>query len=288
MYQWPARDRSKFAIWPVVVDGLNPQPTAGHSGAPSCYDPRGKENSVKSFRMIVDGAFVIAATFLVTLVIAVMAIDAWGWNAGNVASWVQAVGSIAAIIGSYFIGERQAKAALAATQKAHQLAEESRLIVEAKAAQERRAGMYAVVLAAHNHTVQIKEALDDEYNIKMYSIYHPSIIDSMIELLSKLPIHTLGSERAIAAFVIYNGQFTFLKGAMAKYLAGPYTDETNEQLAELKKHAYDEKYSDDVISSKRAVLRKNVETHIDRIQKEFEILDREISLLNHRNFLGTR
>jgi hypothetical protein len=183
---------------------------AGHPGTPSCYDPRGKENSVKSFRMVMEGVFVIAATFLVTLVIAAMTIHAWGWNSGNVASWVQAVGSIAAIIGSYFIGERQAKAALAATQKAHQLAEETRRTVEAKAAQERRAGMYAVVLAAHNHTVEIKEALDDEYNIKMYSIYHPSIIDSMIELLSKLPIHTLGSERAIAAFVIYNGQFTFL------------------------------------------------------------------------------
>jgi hypothetical protein len=75
---------------------------------------------------------------------------------------------------------------------------------------------------------------------------------------------------------------------MAKYLAGPYTDETREQLAELRQYAYDEKYSDDVISSKRAVLRKNVETHIDRIQKEFEILDREISLLNHRNFLGSK
>jgi len=243
---------------------------------------------MKSFRMIAEGSFVIAATFLATLIVAVMTIHAWGWNSASVASWVQAVGSIAAIIGSYFIGERQAKAALAATQKSHQLAEETRQTVEVLEEHERRKGMYAVILAAHNHTVQIKEALSDEFNLKMHSIYHPSIIDSLVELLSKLPIHTLGSERAIAAFIIYSGQFTFLKGAMAEYLAGPYTDEINKKIAKLKEQDYDEKYSGVLISSKRAALRKNVETHIDRIQLEFQILDQEISLLNHRNFLGSK
>ncbi|WP_176079776.1 hypothetical protein [Paraburkholderia tropica] len=123
---------------------------------------------MKSFRMIAEGSFVIAATSLVTLAVAAMTIHAWGWNSGNVASWVQAVGSIAAIIGSYFIGERQAKAALAATQKAHQLAEETRQAVEALEELERRQGMYAVIRAAYTHTVQIKEALSDELNIKMY------------------------------------------------------------------------------------------------------------------------
>ncbi|MCP2092022.1 UNVERIFIED_ORG: hypothetical protein J2Y81_008128 [Paraburkholderia sediminicola] len=243
---------------------------------------------MKSFRTIAEGSLVIAATFLVTLVVAVVTIHAWGWNSGNVASWVQAVGSIVAIVGSYLIGERQAKAALAATQKAHQLAEETRQTVAALEEHERREGMYAVIFAAHNHTVQIKEALNDEFNIKMYSIYYPSIIDSMVELLLKLPIHTLGSERAIAAFVIYSGQFTFLKGAMAEYLAGPYTDEIKKKITELKEHAYDEKYSDELIATKRAVLRKNVETHIDRIQLEFQILDQEIGRLNHRNFLGSK
>lgn len=243
---------------------------------------------MKTIRTIAEGAFLIAATFLVTLVAAAITIHAWGWNSGSVASWVQAVGSIAAIIGAYFIGERQAKAALTATQKAHQLAEETRQAVAALDEHERRKGMYAVILAAHNHTQQIKEALNDEFYIKMYSVYHPSIIDSMIELLSKLPIHTLGSERAIAAFVIYSGQFTFLKGAMAEYLDGPYTDEIKKQIAELKEHAYDERYSDDLLLSKRAVLRKNVETHIDRIELEFRILDQEISLLNHRSLVGSQ
>lgn len=226
----------------------------------------------------------IATALLVGLT--VVAIYVWGWNWGNVASWVQALGSVAAIIGSYRIGERQAKAALDATQKAHQLAEETRQSVEALKDRERREGMYAVIFAAHNHTMQIKEALSDEGNVKIHSIYHPSIIDSMVELLSKLPIHTLGSERAVAAFVIYSGQFTFLKSAMAEYLAGPYTDEIKKKIAELKEHSYDERYSNDLIASKRAVLRKNVETHIDRIQREFRILGQEISLLNQRSFLG--
>ena len=229
-------------------------------------------------------AVVIVVVCLVAFLVA--AIYVLGWSSANLASWVQAVGSIAAIVGSYIIGERQAKATLATTQKAHKLAEETRKTVEALKENEQREGMYAVIFAAHNHTMQIKETLSDEFNVKIYSIYHPSIIDSMVELLSKLPIHILGSERAIAAFVIYSGQFIFLKGAMAEYLAGPYTDEIKRRIAELKAYSYNEKYSDDLISSKRAALRKNVETHIDRIQQEFQILHQEISLRNHRISLG--
>ncbi|MEM5312334.1 hypothetical protein [Paraburkholderia sp. JHI869] len=237
---------------------------------------------MKLFRIIAEGSFVIAATFLVTLVVAVMTIHAWGWNSGNVAAWVQAVGAIAAIIGAYFIGERQGKTALAATQKAHELAEETRQKVEVLVERERRQGMFAVIRAAHNHTLQIKDALDDKWNIKMYEIYHPSIIDSMIELMSKLPIHTLGSERAIAAFVIYSGQFTFLKGAMEKYLAGAHTPEIKSELALLKASGYDKSHGDNLVESKRVALRNSVETHMYCIQREFKVLEREINLLDHQ------
>lgn len=73
------------------------------TGAPrySCYDFLREESKLKSFRMVADSAFLIAACFLVVIAVATMTVHVWGWNSATVASWGQAVGSIAAIIGAY-------------------------------------------------------------------------------------------------------------------------------------------------------------------------------------------
>lgn len=215
---------------------------------------------MKSIRMIADSSFVITGCFLVTLAVAALTINVWGWNSGNVAAWVQAVGSIAAIVGAYIVGERQAKATLHATQEAHQLAKRTR-----------RDGMFSVVKAARSRAKEFGEALDDPYPpSRMYDVYHPSIIDSLVELLNKVPVHELGSEQAIGAFVIFSGQFTFLKKAMAEYLAGPYgSEETKKQIAELEQLQYDRKYVNDVVDSKRQALRRNVQVHLTRIEVEY-------------------
>lgn len=226
---------------------------------------------MKSFRTAIEGSFITTASFLVALVVAGLTIKAWGWNAGNVASWVQAGGSIAAIVGAYIIGERQAKATLRATQEAHELTEKARLVAHQSAERARRDGMLSVIRAAKSFADVVRAALDDPTPpLRALNVYHPSIIDSLVELMSKLPIHEFGSDRAIGAFVIFSGQFTFLQKAMAEYMAGAYTDEIKRQIEKLKKQGYGNGIIEDPVQWKQAALRQKVEVHLDRINSEFE------------------
>lgn len=216
---------------------------------------------MKLFRVIAEGSFVIAASFLVVLAISDLTINAWGWNSGNVASWVQAVGSILAIGGAYFIGERQASATLRATREAHQLGERAR-----------REGMYSVIKAARSFAKVIDAALDDEdMPLKMYAVYHPSLIDSLVDLMVKLPVSELGSDQAIGAFIMFSGQLTFLKQSLGEYVAGPYTDEVNTEIKKLEEQGYRDQWKG-IVEAKRAVLKKNVQVHLERMDIEFENL----------------
>jgi hypothetical protein len=55
----------------------------------------------------IEACFALAAVLLITLAAIVMTVRAWGWNPEHVASWVQAVGSIAAIFGAAWIASEQ-------------------------------------------------------------------------------------------------------------------------------------------------------------------------------------
>ncbi|MFM0178145.1 hypothetical protein PQR52_06735 [Paraburkholderia aspalathi] len=52
-------------------------------------------------------AFGLVAALLVGFAASALARAAWGWNSGDVASWVQAIGSIAAIFGAAWIAGEQ-------------------------------------------------------------------------------------------------------------------------------------------------------------------------------------
>jgi hypothetical protein len=178
------------------------------------------------------------------------------------AAWVQAVGSIVAIFGAYFVGERQSRATLRAAHETHQLAERTR-----------REGIFAVIQAAHARAKEFEGALDDETRLKMHDVYHPSLIDSLVELMAKLPVSELGSYQAINAFIIFSGQFIFLKKALDAFVGGPHVDpDVIKTLAKLKAQGYGNREEDQVIESKRAVLKKNVEVHLQRIHAEAKFL----------------
>lgn len=131
--------------------------------------------------------------------------------------------------------------------------------------------MFSVIGAAHSRAKEIKEALDDQSPpIKMYGVYHASLIDSLVDLMTKLPVSELGSDQAINAFIIFSGQFAFLRKALEEYMAGPYADpEVMEELEKLKVQGYGNREHDQVVDSKRAVLKTNVEVHLARIDIEF-------------------
>lgn len=217
---------------------------------------------MKLFRIIAEGSFVIAASFLGVLVIAVLTIHVWGWNSGNVASWVQAVGSILAIIGAYIVGERQSGATLRATQEAHRLGERSR-----------REGMFSVLKTAHSFAKVIDAALADESKpLKMYDVYHPSLIDSLVDLMSKLPVSELGSDEAIGAFVMFNGQFIFLKESLNEYVGGAYTDKVKADIQNLEEQGYRGK-TKEIVDGKWGALTHNVQIHLESIDTNFACLE---------------
>jgi hypothetical protein len=217
---------------------------------------------VKWFRVAVEGSFVITASFLVVLATATLTIKVWGWNSGIVANWVQAVGSILAIGGAYFVGERQARATLLATQEAHRLGEHAR-----------REGMFSVIKAAHSRAKQIEAALDDDNPpLKMIEVYHPSLVDSLIDLMAKLPISELGSDLAINSFIKFSGQFVFLSRNLDLYIGGPYADpKLMKEIATLKQQGCPE-HVERVVATKKAVLKKNVQVHLNSIETEFRNL----------------
>jgi len=172
------------------------------------------------------------------------------WHHGDWLSFAQAAAAIAAIIGAYGVVFVQAHLS--------------------KRAQ--RESLLSVIKAAHGHAKLFEAALDDdEALLKMHAVYHPSLIDSLVGLMSKLPVSELGSDVAIGAFIMFSGQFTFLRQSLNEYIVGPYTDEMMAELQKLEEQGYRDQ-SKGVVEAKRNVLRKNVQVHIDRIEIEFKTL----------------
>lgn len=172
------------------------------------------------------------------------------WNHGDWLSFAQAAASTVAIIGAYGVVFVQAHLARRA----------------------QRESMFSVIEAAYGHAKLFEDALEDDgARLKMYGVYHPSLIDSLVDLMNKIPVSELRSDRAIGAFIIFSGQFTFLKQSLNEYLAGPFTDEVNAEIAKLDDREYPGEWKQ-IIDTKRTVLKTNVQVHIDRIHIEFKTL----------------
>jgi hypothetical protein len=200
----------------------------------------------------------------------IVAQNMWSLNKSDWASWVQAVGSIAAIIGAYVIGERQSKATLESAREAHHVAEESK-----------RVSRFAVLRAAHNRASLIRAALTKgEPPLNLIEVYHSSIIDSLVLAMSSIPVSELGSDEAVDAFILFSGQFVFLRKALEEYVDGPSADPiVQRQLDRLKAQGYGREHQDEILTVARNVRRRNVEVHLKQIEFEFEKL---------KNHLGPR
>jgi hypothetical protein len=172
------------------------------------------------------------------------------WHHGDWLSFAQAAAATAAIIGAYGV-----------------------VFVQARLSKRtQRESMFSVIEAAYGHAKLFEDALDDdEARLKMYGVYHPSLIDSLVDLMSRLPVSELGSDAAIGAFIMFSGQFTFLKQSLNEYIAGPFTDEVKAEIAKLDDREYPGEWKK-IVDTKRAVLKSNVQVHIDRIHIEFKTL----------------
>lgn len=137
----------------------------------------------------------IASVLAITLEFLYFIYCAIPWHKMGVAEWaywVGALGSIGSIAGAYFLGERQAKAVLRTAKNADILA-----------AHRKGKAVLAVTDAAQSNTSGVMEAFDGDHfsYLGLVLKYDASIMSSIIAALEAIPVHELGSYKAVAALL---------------------------------------------------------------------------------------
>lgn len=108
------------------------------------------------------------------------------------AAWVQAIGSIGAVLGAFYIGERQAmKARNAALEE---VARQNRLKIE---------GVLAICGACRYRVDKIHDifCVVEHDSLRRYLEYHRSQIEILKSAFEKVAVHELGDSQAIDAFL---------------------------------------------------------------------------------------
>jgi hypothetical protein len=166
----------------------------------------------------------------------------------TLAAWVQAIGSIATIIGAYFLGERQGSIAL----------RNSRLLAK-DAEQIKRDSILEIARMAVDRATEIGALFADQPidTARMAANYHPSILESRATALSSIPVLEVGSAEAAAALLDIRDQLVFLKNAVQQWSDGKSKSGNPGSGDRLQ---WD------------AVWCTNVRTHITCIERHFESL----------------
>lgn len=188
--------------------------------------------------------------------LALLALFLWeafpGADGQTLAAWFQAVGSIAAIVVAFWVGQQQSNAALQA------VADQQR---------ERRDSIVAVAGAAVEHARRIGNALEQDSlgHAAIYNVYDQTIVDGMVHALTAAPVHEVGSAAGVIAFLALRDQFAFLGVQMKEYLDGPWG---HKELRKAIESCGDDREAQRVtIQSGEDVLKKNVRLRLDQIQR---------------------
>lgn len=181
-------------------------------------------------------------------------------NKSEWAYWVQAVGSITAIIGAYIVGERQASHA---RRVAFEMQQDSIY-------QRRRAILECCRLAVSRARLVERIFLVDEYDLaKRNSLYYPDLILSVKALLDGIHPSELGGYKAIARFLELKNELEFLVRSIKVF------DEEFERLSKISSN-YNAPKSiiSNVINQaplKRAIA--NIRHHTEYIQRAVSVID---------------
>lgn len=187
-----------------------------------------------------------------------------------VAAWVQAFGSIAAIVGAVWIGNRQVQAALS---------------TEARASAGRRKSILAIAEAAYEHSERFRRLLAQSDPRASLSLnYHESIINGVAEALGSVPFHEVGSRDGVMALLSLRDQLLFLKKSIETFLAGPWRHPDLGPQLEQHKLAGDNAIVRDLLESTNKILARNVVTHLDVIRENYLSLAEAVRVVNADGF----
>lgn len=131
------------------------------------------------------------------------------------AAWAQALGTVVAIAGAFFVGMHQAKMTLLATEVSTKMALRGK-----------RNSVIAVVDAACKRVDDLCLVIrpTDEGRAKLWMVYHPSIFESMVNALSSAPVYELESAPAVEALLRFRDQYVFFSDSVGRFSKGPHED----------------------------------------------------------------
>jgi hypothetical protein len=176
---------------------------------------------------------------------------AWIEAHQGLASWAQAVFSVVAIAGAYWIGERQAAATFINARKLDDQAEERK-----------RSAILAICEAGRRRAEQIAEILNEEYaHDALHMRYDKSIIDSVVGALSAVPVHELRSAEGAIAMLDLRDRLNFLKLCLERFKEGPTEFEKRNEMTD---------------SGRLGVLRSNVRMFVGKINEHYEVVETAI------------
>jgi hypothetical protein len=179
-------------------------------------------------------------------------------------AWIQAGGSVLAIIASFWIVSYE--------KRSKQL--------------ERQRDILAVAAAAQSFSEQIRKTIDtpgdieDIVNPELYGVYHSSVATAYATALANIPFHEVGSHAAVQALLSMHVQFAhFLDFSIQELMSGTVNNKQFEDprvVFEQYPEPERTKKIKELRSSQFETLVNNVRVHLDAIKRDYEIIKMEV------------
>lgn len=178
-------------------------------------------------------------------------------NSGEWASWVQAIGSILAIVGAWLGIKYQLE----------------------RATKQRRDAIIAIAGAANARADQVREYLRGaDAQSELLTKFHQSIIDGLVHALNGAAVDEIGSPEGVSAFLEMQYQVVLLGAAIQAFTKGPYGDPGFVASVEkLREQGYGVAVIDNVEESKWQALRRDLEDRTRYINERFAALSNAVS-----------
>ena len=181
-------------------------------------------------------------------------------SSSEVASWIQAFGSVMAIFAAIWISDRQETVALDSKRRS---------ILAIVEAVYQRAEIYRSMILNSDFENHLP-------NSELYNVYDRSVITGITRALSGIPLYEVGSSEGVMALILLNDQFLFLGKEIENFMAGihnhPDFSKQLEQLAGPENKDLRSKCSKDMFK----LLAKNTEIHLNKIKELYLTINTSI------------
>lgn len=169
-------------------------------------------------------------------------------------AWVQAIGSILALVVAIIVSKSPVNHAAAVKRKT----------------------IFAIAEAAHAHARNIREAIGmmtwpTGDNSQIYKVYDKVVIEGIVKALQGVPMHELGSSKGVLAILSLTDQMVFLGTAVEALLLGPNQHPVI-ALALDSIEPNDHTQRRKVCATGFSVLQGNVRGHLQKIDEDYESL----------------